>query len=231
MPLHLCILLWVNLPDASVCICLGSLIMWPSHSFEHLIVNSSKHITCILLRTCLLPVIYFSYNWAHVCCLWCVFHVTEHMSVACDVFFIELSTCLFANDAYTCLLVVFLLLHFIFCYYTLLFLQLWHGMLFIVGRNLVCTLAGTKHMLKSMASKGNCYKKINSREEAFQAFYGQGQHVNPPQLEPAGHDQFPLRHNSFEVKDVIIVVHFHPLLSSLLPIMMDFCELWLVMMF
>ena len=90
---------------------------------------------------------------------------------------------------------------------------------------MVCTLAGTKHMLKSMASKGNCYKKINSREEAFQAFYGQGQHVNPPQLEPAGHDQFPLRHNSFEVKDVIIVVHFHPLLSSLLPIMMDFCEL------
>ena len=36
------------------------------------------------------------------------------MSVACDVFFIELSTCLFANDAYTCLLVVFLLLHFTF---------------------------------------------------------------------------------------------------------------------
>ena len=114
MPLHPCILLWVNLPDASVCICLGSLIMWPSHSFEHLIVNSSKHITCILLRTCLLPVMYFSYNWAHVCYLWCVFHVTEHMSVACDVFFIELSTCLFANDAYTCLLVVFLLLHFTF---------------------------------------------------------------------------------------------------------------------
>ena len=167
MPLHPCILLWVNLPDASVCICLGSLIMWPSHSFEHLIVNSSKHITCILLRTCLLPVMYFSYNWAHVCCLWCVFHVTEHMSVACDVFFIELSTCLFANDAYTCLLVVFLLLHFTFCYYTLLFLQLWHGMLFIVGRNLVCTLAGTKHMLKSMASKGNCYKKSTQERKLF----------------------------------------------------------------
>ena len=167
MPLHPCILLWVNLPDASVCICLGSLIMWSSYSFEHLIVNSSKHIICILLRTCLLPVMYFSYNWAHVCCLWCVFHVTEHMSVACDVFFIELSTCLFANDAYTCLLVVFLLLHFTFCYYTLLFLQLWHGMLFIVGRNLVCTLAGTKHMLKSMDFKGNCYKKNQLKRGSF----------------------------------------------------------------
>ena len=167
MPLHPCILLWVNLPDASVCICLGSLIMWPSHSFEHLIVNSSKHITCILLRTCLLPVMYFSYNWAHVCCLWCVFHVTEHMSVACDVFFIELSTCLFANDAYTCLLVVFLLLHFTFCYYTLLFLQLWHGMLFIVGRNLVCTLAGTKHMLKWMASRELATKNSSQERKLF----------------------------------------------------------------
>jgi len=44
------------------------------------------------------------------------------MSVACDVFFIELSTCLFANDAYTCLFpggifvttLYFLLLHFTF---------------------------------------------------------------------------------------------------------------------
>lgn len=186
-------------------VCVFALAVWSCDPAIHLNI-------LLLTLLSILP----AFFWGHVCCLWCIFHITEHMSVACDVFFIELSTCLFANDAYTCLLVVFLLLHFTFCYYTLLFLQLWHGMLFIVGRNLVCTLAGTKHMLKSMASKGNCYKKINSREEAFQAFYGQGQHVNPPQLEPAGHDQFPLRHNSFEVKDVIIVVHFHPLLSSLL---------------
>jgi hypothetical protein len=70
--------------------------------------------------------------------------------------------------------------------------------------------------------KGNCYKKYNSREEAFEAFFGHGQPVNPPLLEPmnppllellhppllepAGHDQFPLWHNSFVVKVVLIVV-------------------------
>jgi viroplasmin and RNaseH domain-containing protein len=40
--------------------------------------------------------------------------------------------------------------------------------------------------------KGACYKKFKSREKAFQAFYGHGEPVKPPQLKPAGHDQLPL---------------------------------------
>jgi hypothetical protein len=65
-------------------------------------------------------------------------------------------------------------------------------MLFIVGRNLVCTPAGTNHMLKWMASRELAIKKFKSREKAFQAFYGHGEPVKPPQLKPAGHDQLPL---------------------------------------
>jgi hypothetical protein len=73
-----------------------------------------------------------------------------------------------------------------------------------------------------MDSREIATKKYNSREEAFEAFFGHGQPVNPPLLEPmnppllellhppllepAGHDQFPLWHNSFVVKVVLIVV-------------------------
>lgn len=66
--------------------------------------------------------------------------------------------------------------------------------------------------------KGNCYRKYQSREEAFQAFYGYEQAVvpplhepllvavDPPVLQPAPNDQIPLWQNSLVTKVVIIVV-------------------------
>ena len=43
----------------------------------------------------------------------------------------------------------------------------WHDMLFIVGRNLVCTLARTKHMLKWMASRELATKNSSQERKLF----------------------------------------------------------------